>query len=136
MDGDRGAISRRGQAVILLDTNALIWLEQGHARARPLLKDRRRLYLSPASLLELQFLHETGRIRVDVAPVSALGDDERWTVDEPAASAWFLRATDLIWTRDPFDRLIAAHALLRRWRLATGDGELAAMLGPSAVIEL
>ncbi len=136
LDGNRRAVSRPAQSVILLDTNAVIWLEQGHPRARPLLKDRRRLYLSPATLLELQFLHESGRIRLDVASVSALGDDERWTVDEPPASAWFLRAADLVWTRDPFDRLIAAHALLRRWRLATGDGALAATLGPSAVIEL
>jgi len=121
--------------VILLDTNALIWLEQGHHRARPLLEDGRRLYLSPATLLELQFLNELGRIRID-ASVSSLGDDERWQLDEPAAGAWFGRAADLTWTRDPFDRLIAAHALLRRWRLATGDAKLAARLGPSVAIEL
>ena len=54
----------RTEAVILLDTNAVIWLEQGHPRARPLTKDRRRLYVSPATLLELQFLHETGRVRI------------------------------------------------------------------------
>ena len=122
--------------MILLDTNAVIWLEQGHPRARPLLKDRRPLHVSPATLLELQFLHETGRIRLDVASASSLGDDERWRLDEPPAAAWFDRAADLMWTRDPFDRLIAAHTLLRRWRLATGDGELARHLGPSAVIEL
>jgi hypothetical protein len=32
-------ISIAAQVVILLDTNAVIWLEQGHRRARPLLKD-------------------------------------------------------------------------------------------------
>ena len=93
--------------MILLDTNALIWLEQGHARARPLMKERRRLYVSPATLLELQFLHETGRIRIDAASVSAIGQDDRWLVDDPPATSWFVRATDLIWTRDPFDPWIA-----------------------------
>ena len=126
----------RPQVVILLDTNAVIWLEQGHPRARPLLKDRRRLYVSPATLLELQFLQETGRIRIDVASVSALGQDERWLLDDPPAASWFLRAADLIWTRDPFDRLIAAHALLRRWRLATGDDDLVDHLGPRTALLL
>jgi PIN domain nuclease of toxin-antitoxin system len=126
----------RPQVVTLLDTNAVIWLEQGHPRARPLLKDRRRLYVSPATLLELQFLQETGRIRMDVASVSALGQDERWLLDDPPAAAWFLRAADLVWTRDPFDRLIAAHAMLRRWRLATGDDDLVDRLGPGTAIQL
>jgi PIN domain nuclease of toxin-antitoxin system len=122
--------------VILLDTNAVIWLEQGHPRARPLTRERRRLYVSPATLLELQFLHETGRIRIEAASVSAIGQDDRWVVDDPPATSWFVRATDLIWTRDPFDRLIAAHAMLRRWRLATGDDDLIAHLGPGTTIEL
>jgi len=135
LDGDRRSISRP-QAVILLDTNAVIWLEQGHPRARPLLKDRRRLYVSPATLLELQFLHDTGRIRIDVASVSTLAQDERWLLDDPPAASWFLRAADLIWTRDPFDRLIAAHAMLRRWRLATGDDALVERLGPASALQL
>ena len=126
----------RAQVVILLDTNAVIWLEQGHPRARPLTKDRRRLYVSPATLLELQFLHETGRVRIDAPSVSAIGQDDRWLLDDPPAASWFLRAADLPWTRDPFDRLIAAHALLRRWRLATGDDELIDRLGPGTTIEL
>jgi PIN domain nuclease of toxin-antitoxin system len=136
-------LDRRGHAVpppagkvILLDTNAVIWLEQRHPRARPLLKERRRLYISPATLLELQFLHETARIRLHVATVSAIADDQRWLLDDPPAASWFDRAADLSWTRDPFDRLIAAHALVRRWRLATGDAELASNLGPTAAIEL
>ena len=122
--------------MILLDTNAVIWLEQGHPRARPLMKDRRRLYVSPASLLELQFLQETGRVRIDAGSVSSIAQDDRWLVDDPPAASWFLRAADLVWTRDPFDRLIAAHAILRRWRLATGDDELIGHLGPGTTIEL
>ncbi len=55
---------RPSHPVILLDTNALLWLQTGHSRARLLAKQTRRLYVSPASLLELQFLIELGRIRL------------------------------------------------------------------------
>jgi PIN domain nuclease of toxin-antitoxin system len=111
--------------VILLDTNALLWLETGHRRARPLVKVAGRLHVSPASLLEVQFLTELGRVRLKgVASARALADDDRWELDEPPARAWFDAAHDLPWTRDPFDRLIVAHALARRWRLATADANI------------
>ena len=51
-------------ALILLDTNAVLWLHQGHRRARQLEREPGRLYMSPASLLELQFLVEAGRLRL------------------------------------------------------------------------
>jgi PIN domain nuclease of toxin-antitoxin system len=108
--------------VILLDTNALLWLETGHARARPLTKPKQRLYVSPASLLEVQFLVELGRVRLrGAASRRDLADDDRWTLDEPPARVWFEEAISLPWTRDPFDRLIVAHALARDWKLATAD---------------
>ena len=108
----------------LLDTNALIWLEQRHKRARPLAALAHELYVSPASLLELQFLQEAGRIRLPKAGAQALADDQDWQIDDPPAAAWFAEACDLGWTRDPFDRLIVAHARIRGWRLATGDSTL------------
>jgi PIN domain nuclease of toxin-antitoxin system len=107
--------------VILLDTNALIWLAAGHRRARPLVNQSAPLRVSPASLLELQFLEESGRIRVDLDEVIA---DGRWKIDEPASLPWMLRAGEEQWTRDPFDRLIVAHARLRGWRLATADDDI------------
>ena len=63
-------------------------------------------------------------------------EDDRWLVVEPPAGSWFLRATEAGWTRDPFDRLLVAHAQLRRWRLATADSQLLEHLGPSASIAL
>jgi len=113
----------------LLDTNALIWLDQGHRRAKPLTGRRAALYISPASLLELQLLNEIGRIRLDAGALDALAHDERWLLDDPSASDWFLRAADVSWTRDPFDRLLVAHARLRGWRLATRDSVLLERLG-------
>src|SRR5687768_7163177 len=90
-------------AVILLDTHAVIWLLQGHRRARPL-EQLPRLYLSPASVLELQFLAEVGRIRFagGVSPAT-LSASECWRPDDPPSARWFAAACEINWTRDPFD---------------------------------
>ena len=122
--------------MILLDTHAAIWLAQGHRRASPLLR-LPRLYLSPATVLELQVLAEIGRLRFRAGGGAvALAGDERWQLDEPPAGRWFAAACGLGWTRDPFDRLLAAHARLRGWVLATADDVLIEGLGPSAVLVL
>jgi PIN domain nuclease of toxin-antitoxin system len=123
--------------MILLDTNAVVWLHHGHRRGRRLENHAGQLHVSPASLLELQFLVEAGRIRLrSGATVRDLADDDRWVMDNPSSVDWFERALDLGWTRDPFDRLLVAHAALRGWRVATGDGHLLERLGPGGSIEL
>jgi PIN domain nuclease of toxin-antitoxin system len=122
--------------VILLDTNAVIWLDRDHARTRALTRNRQSLHISPATLLELQFLEEAGRIRLFSGDAGAIAIDDRWTLDDPPAASWFAAAIELSWTRDPFDRLLAAHARLRGWRLATADATLIAGLGPRYSFEL
>lgn len=123
-------------ALILMDTNALLWLERGHPRSKPLARWSRRLYVSPASLLELQFLGEVGRVRLRPGGLDELAADPRWLLDDPPAAAWFRRAHDQSWTRDPFDRLLTAHALVRGWRLATGDTAILEQLDRGQVLEL
>ena len=108
--------------MILLDTNALIWMLAEHKRAETLKQTKQRLYLSPVSILELQFLLEVGRLKLE--PEHTLADivnDPRWTLDSPPSDVLFGAALDLGWTRDPFDRLLVAHTRCRRWILATGD---------------
>lgn len=123
-------------AVILLDTNAVIWMVQKHPRARRLEK-LPRLFLSPATLLEVQFLEEAGRLRGgDERAAEMLAHDPRWRVDDPPAVRLFEAAANLSWTRDPFDRLIAGHARLRGWKLATGDARLVEALPASDVLAL
>jgi PIN domain nuclease of toxin-antitoxin system len=122
--------------VILLDTNALIWLERNHPRARPLRSSSKQLYISPANLLELQILMEAGRLRLRDRSVSDLAGDPRWLLDDPTAAAWFEEALGLGWTRDPFDRLIVAHARIRGWRVATGDLALSDRLSSEECIRL
>jgi PIN domain nuclease of toxin-antitoxin system len=123
--------------MILLDTNALIWIEQGHARTRALARGRSRLYISPASILELRFLEEAGRIRFKKATLADITHrDDLWMLDDPPAAEWFDEALDLGWTRDPFDRLIVAHARLRGWPLATADTHLSEHLSAREIVAL
>ena len=122
--------------MILLDTNALIWVDQKHRRARPLLDTAQRLAVSPASILELRFLIELGRLRLRSGSADALVDDDRWVVDDAPAVDWFEAAAEESWTHDPFDRLIVAHARLRGWRLATADPAIVARLRPSELLVL
>jgi PIN domain nuclease of toxin-antitoxin system len=122
--------------VILLDTNALIWLLQRHRRAR-VLESQPRLQLSPASLLELQLLVEVGRLSLPRdRTVSTVVQDPRWRLDEPPSGPWFEIAGELSWTRDPFDRLLVAHARVRGWKLATADSKLRAHLAPRETLAL
>jgi PIN domain nuclease of toxin-antitoxin system len=132
----RPDVSCPAETVILLDTNAVIWLDLAHPRSRPLLQIKAALYVSPATLLELQFLTEASRIRLRRGDAQALASDDRWLLDDPPAAAWFAEAVDLNWTRDPFDRLIAAHAQLRGWRVATGDTRLLQALGTRRTLAL
>jgi hypothetical protein len=82
--------------MILLDTHALLWLESGHRRARPLTKVEVALYVSPASLLEVAFLIEVGRVRAKRGLRAwSLADDDRWRLDEPPSAAWFEEAASL-----------------------------------------
>jgi PIN domain nuclease of toxin-antitoxin system len=124
-------------ALILLDTNALIWLHRGDARVATLVERGTRLHVSPASLLELQFLLEGGRVRLrGGGSITQIAADERWVLDDPPSAAWFETAIGVGWTRDPFDRLLVAHARLRKWRLATGDRGLIEHLASNEYVEL
>lgn len=118
--------------MILLDTNAVIWMLADDRRAAPLLNTGVRLFLSPVSLLEIQFLVEGGRLKEPVEGVFSLADDPRWDLDSPSSEVLFRTAADVNWTRDPFDRLLIAHARCRRLRFATGDRFLLERL-PEAV---
>jgi predicted nucleic acid-binding protein len=123
--------------MILLDTNAVIFMNRRDRRARTLARYAGHLRFSPVVLLELRLLEECGRGRYRTrTPALAAREDPRWIYDDPPLAAVVERALDLSWTRDPFDRLIAAHALLRGWRIATSDSTMLDHLPVSATLEL
>lgn len=109
---------------VLLDTHFLLWAVLGLPRmdAFPWLERYRPWGVSPVSLLELRFLSEVGRLELRHSEfIEALGRDPRFVIDEVPLMALVTHALRLTWTRDPFDRLLAAHSAARRTPLVTLD---------------
>jgi PIN domain nuclease of toxin-antitoxin system len=113
--------------IAFFDTNALVLLGEGRAerfgaQARRLVvsADRR---VSPIVLLELHFLSETGRLKGDPNRFYAEVLDECDIVEsQDPVVAVAREAASFTWTRDPFDRLIVATAMLHHAKLITKDG--------------
>ena len=109
-----------------LDTHAAVFLWEGRveafgASAQQLL-ERAALFLSPLVRLELVFLKEVGKIKVepDLIVGTLLADCGVSVAKDPIDSLIAL-AIPLSWTRDPFDRLLVATALLHRAPFVTRD---------------
>ena len=112
-----------------LDTHVAVWMHVDPHRVRPALRhlEGRALAISPMALLELQYLAEIGRLAVPAASLlAALHERAGLTVAEGAWGQVVHTALALSWTRDPFDRLIAAHALTANATLVTANENLRA----------
>jgi PIN domain nuclease of toxin-antitoxin system len=78
--------------------------------------------ISPIVELELTYLYEVGRVSEPaVAPLAALRRSIGLTVEDVSLARLVDAASALSWTRDPFDRLIAAHAVVSDAPLLTAD---------------
>jgi PIN domain nuclease of toxin-antitoxin system len=121
-----------GYMSCLIDTHFLIWIltRSKRLKAFPWLDGYRPWGVSPFSLLEIQFLSEVGRLKVQ-NPVftSTVMEDPRFRVDDVSLVSVVQKALSFDWTRDPFDRLLAAHSLVRRVPVCTIDRVLAARHG-------
>jgi len=115
--------------VIHLDTHVVAWLYDSRLelfqeatldimRGEPLV-------ISPMAELELQYLHEIGRL---AAPAGTIIESLRTTVGLDVAEGAFsdvvAHAKHLTWTRDPFDRIIVAQAVVEQSRLVTRDRKI------------
>lgn len=108
----------------LLDTHFLIWivLRSRRLEQHPWLDRYRPWGVSPVSLLEIEFLAEVGRLEVrNPEFIDTVMADPQFIVDEVPLVPLVRHALALTWTRDPFDRLLAAHSLARRLPLCTLD---------------
>ena len=110
-----------------LDSHVVVWMyaygaEKLSERALKLIQDSQYVLISPMVLLELEFLQEIGRIAVlpqtiygylaERVALEVCGKDFREVVRN---------AMHQTWTRDPFDRIITAHAALENNILITKD---------------
>jgi PIN domain nuclease of toxin-antitoxin system len=112
--------------LILLDTHVLVWLYAGQRRLLPAAVQNRlnseQLGISPFVQLELEYLYEIGRVTRSAETVmEELSSRLEITVADVMAAAVCNTAVGLTWTRDPFDRLLAAHATLADLVLVTKD---------------
>ena len=72
--------------------------------------------------LELEFLLEIGKLKVPADTIlGGLAADCQVQIQDDSSSAVVSAAMSLTWTRDPFDRLIVATAVLHRAPLITRD---------------
>ena len=109
---------------VLLDTHFLIWILFDVPRMAEFgwLERYRPWGISPISFLEIQLLAETGKLEVRQSQlIEAVGRDRRFVIDEVPLMALIEQAITVSWTRDPFDRLLAAHSHARRTPLCTLD---------------
>lgn len=112
--------------MIYLDTHVAVWLYAGRVDLLPdgarSLVDANDLLVSPIVALELQYLHETGRTNEPAVPVlqslARLIGLQRCDLPFADVVEASLRES---WTRDPFDRVVVAHARLREAPLLTKD---------------
>ena len=112
--------------MIYLDTHAVVWLyakELDRFTEKGLESlDANELLMSPMVTLELEYLHETGRIQVKSRVIcESLKQTVGLRVCELPFAAVAHVSLDQTWTRDPFDRLIVAQAKLADAPLLTKD---------------
>ena len=119
--------------MIYLDTHILVWTYSGlwnllseHA-IKTLDDPSIDLFISPMAKLELEYLFEIGRIKVNAQTViDGLKQSHGLTI----CTKNFIKVADIAlnekWTRDPFDRIITAQAKLDNQYLLTKDRKILA----------
>ena len=112
--------------MIHLDTHVVVWLYANEIERLPIpvraVLEEDDLCVSPAVIMELQYLREIGRITAD-APliIETLAASIGLTVADTPFHEVVVEALPESWTRDPFDRLIVAQAKAEKVRLVTKD---------------
>ncbi len=111
---------------VFIDTHVVIWLFLGAITKLPqkvqTLIESNDLCISPIVILEIQYLKEIGRINVASNEIiSDLQAKIGLLVDDLSFEIVTRKAAEITWTRDPFDRLIAASAIARGYPLITKD---------------
>ena len=113
---------------VYLDTHVLVMLAQGDSHkfsvAAKRAIDRSELLASPAAILELQLLHEIGRLRITASKMVLALAGVGLRVCEMPFSTVVEHALAETWGRDPFDRLIVANAKAANAPLVTKDARI------------
>jgi PIN domain nuclease of toxin-antitoxin system len=116
----------RQPELVYLDTHIAVWLYDGLTqRLSPsaiAIIETGRLFVSSIVELEIQYLHEIGRFRPTAhQALDVLSDEIGLQCSELSFRAVVRKACQFHWTRDPFDRLIVAEAVVANAPLVTKD---------------
>ncbi len=112
--------------VTFLDTHVAVWLFSGQIEllsdfAQIVIEDTD-LCISPMVVLELEYLREVKKISVDPTTIlHSLSLEIGLKIDETDFGRVIKEAIKYSWTRDPFDRIIAATASINKSKLLTKD---------------
>lgn len=112
--------------MIYLDTHVVVWLYAGlterFSESIQTLLNEHDLLVSPIVRLELHYLYEIQRISVEAeAVLNDLGQRLGLTVCSKPFDTVMVHATQVTWTRDPFDRILVAHASINNNLLISKD---------------
>ena len=101
--------------IVYVDTQVVVWLAEANlariSRKVISLINNGDVRISPMAVIELQYLYEIRRIIVSPAEILLkLGVEIGLTVCDHSFPIIAETALGETWTRDPFDRIIVAHA--------------------------
>lgn len=120
-------MARREKSLIaFLDTHIVCWLFMGRvdllSSSATAIIETGVLTVSPVVALELSYLHEIERITQPASAIlNALEKEIGLTVQDTSLADLVSQAQLQTWTRDPFDRMIVAHAALQQNTLVSKD---------------
>ena len=114
------------ESLVYLDTHVVIWLYDALTDRLSKLAaeavENNDLVISWMVELELQFLHEIGRLRVKPAEIIRhLSTQIGLRLSDVSLERIIRAAAGMDWTRDVFDRLIAAESAVMNLPLITKD---------------
>ncbi len=109
-------MERRSQSLVYLDTHIVVWLYAGLLdKFTPKAKagiDDNNVVISQFVRLELQYLYEIGRIKVEPDKIiGELASEIDLRISECPLNNIIEKALIINWTRDVFDRLLVAETM-------------------------
>jgi PIN domain nuclease of toxin-antitoxin system len=119
-------MAKRKESLVYLDTHVVVWLydaltDRLSKAAAEAIEDND-VVISRMVELELQFLHEIGRLRVKPTEIIRhLSTQIGLRLSDVGLERIVRAATGMGWTRDVFDRLIAAESMAMDIPLITKD---------------
>jgi len=119
-------MERNKQSIIYLDTHIVVWLYAGlthkltEAAKRSI--ENFDILISQMVRLELQYLFEIGRVTATpVKIIKGLSKSINLKISGCPLSEIIDEALTIAWTRDVFDRLLTAEAILQKSGFITAD---------------